>query len=317
MCRFKSSYGAVRCTRSPAGFDFGAATGSLAKRGDADAAPLQTPDTLDNEIMLADMRGWLIQSGLHAKACECCLKRTAMLRPPQDHLPLLLHVGLHRARRRQTSTCGIRLGNFVCWRGGSHSAVGLVWGARHQGCTGTAFSLVYQSLCAPQTSYCLTHSVRCYSEGTIWVQLVQCLLTSLQAYGAGNLMALGAHFRRMILFLWAHAAGITLLLMAAPLAMVWAGEDPVMSAMAAQYLRYLIPCVWLDCINRCVEGCAKCVCVCVCLCACVCVPVPVCGYVCVGGVRFANGTEPYLSMAPDVNGLQCLLLHSVHEIARA
>lgn len=72
----------------------------------------------------------------------------------------------------------------------------------------------------------------------------------MQAFGAGNLTAVGAHFRRMVLFLWAHAALITLLLMCAPHVMVWAGEDAAMAAMAAQFLRLLIPCVWLDCVNR-------------------------------------------------------------------
>jgi len=75
-----------------------------------------------------------------------------------------------------------------------------------------------------------------------------------QAYGAGNLAALGPIFQRTCAFLAAHCLPLTALLLGAPRLLArLEGRDSALCAMAAAYSLRLLPCLWLEALNRCAQ----------------------------------------------------------------
>ncbi|KAK9842256.1 hypothetical protein WJX81_002908 [Elliptochloris bilobata] len=72
-----------------------------------------------------------------------------------------------------------------------------------------------------------------------------------QAYGAGNLAALGPIFQETCVFLGAHCIPLTVALLGAPRLLALAeGRDSALCAMAAAYSLRLLPCLWLEVLNR-------------------------------------------------------------------
>ncbi|PNH12640.1 Multidrug and toxin extrusion protein 1 [Tetrabaena socialis] len=71
-----------------------------------------------------------------------------------------------------------------------------------------------------------------------------------QAYGAGNLSALGPIFKRTLLFLWLHCLPITGLLLAAPHLLRYLSREEQLARMAHSYILALVPAVWLDALAR-------------------------------------------------------------------
>jgi len=81
----------------------------------------------------------------------------------------------------------------------------------------------------------------------------------MQAYGAGNLAALGPIFRRTCAFLAAHCLPLTALLLGAPRLLArLEGRDSALCAMAAAYSLRLLPCLWLEALNRCAQRAPAC-----------------------------------------------------------
>lgn len=73
-----------------------------------------------------------------------------------------------------------------------------------------------------------------------------------QAYGAGNLAALGPIFQETCMFLAAHCVPLTAALLGAPRLLArLEGRDSELCAMAAAYSLRLLPCLWLEVLNRC------------------------------------------------------------------
>ena len=73
-----------------------------------------------------------------------------------------------------------------------------------------------------------------------------------QAYGAGNLAALGPIFQETCAFLAAHCIPLTALLLGAPRLLArLEGRDSALCGMAAAYSLRLLPCLWLEVLNRC------------------------------------------------------------------
>ena len=72
-----------------------------------------------------------------------------------------------------------------------------------------------------------------------------------QAYGAGNLAALGPIFQETCLFLACHCIPLTMALLGAPRLLArLEGRDSTLCAMAAAYSLRLLPCLWLEVLNR-------------------------------------------------------------------
>ena len=71
------------------------------------------------------------------------------------------------------------------------------------------------------------------------------------AFGAGELGELPLLFQRSVLFLLAHAAPVSLVVLTAG---AWlpllSPRDAELAASAAAYMRLLLPAVWLDCLVR-------------------------------------------------------------------
>ncbi|KAG2453546.1 hypothetical protein HYH02_001765 [Chlamydomonas schloesseri] len=82
-----------------------------------------------------------------------------------------------------------------------------------------------------------------------------------QAYGAGNLDALGAHFRTALVFLVLHAVPLFSLLAALPLLLQEqgaggpGGEGGDLGAMAGRYVRHVLPWLALELVNRPLNSC--------------------------------------------------------------
>ncbi|KXZ52717.1 hypothetical protein GPECTOR_8g111 [Gonium pectorale] len=71
-----------------------------------------------------------------------------------------------------------------------------------------------------------------------------------QAYGAGNLDAIGAHFRTALLFLYLHAGPLFLALAGLPLLLKREESDADLGNMAASYVRWVLPSLLFECLNR-------------------------------------------------------------------
>ncbi|GFR43909.1 hypothetical protein Agub_g5043 [Astrephomene gubernaculifera] len=71
-----------------------------------------------------------------------------------------------------------------------------------------------------------------------------------QAYGAGNLGAISAHFRTALTFLALHAVPLFSLLAAAPLLLKREDSDSDLGVMAGRYVRCVLPALAFDCLNR-------------------------------------------------------------------
>ncbi|KAG2439264.1 hypothetical protein HXX76_004625 [Chlamydomonas incerta] len=71
-----------------------------------------------------------------------------------------------------------------------------------------------------------------------------------QAYGAGNLDAIGAHFRTAVTFLALHAVPLFSLLAALPLLLQENSGPDDLGAMAGRYVRHVLPWLGLEALNR-------------------------------------------------------------------
>ncbi len=75
-----------------------------------------------------------------------------------------------------------------------------------------------------------------------------------QAYGAGNIDALGWHFRTAVSFLLLHAVPLCAMLTAAPLLLRQGegqGQDGrALADMAGNYVLYMLPALFIECIDR-------------------------------------------------------------------
>ncbi|GFR42578.1 hypothetical protein Agub_g3505, partial [Astrephomene gubernaculifera] len=71
-----------------------------------------------------------------------------------------------------------------------------------------------------------------------------------QAYGAGNLGALGPIFKRTLLFLWLHCLPLTGVLLGAPGLLRLLSREEELAGRAHRYILALIPAVWLDAAAR-------------------------------------------------------------------
>lgn len=77
-----------------------------------------------------------------------------------------------------------------------------------------------------------------------------CRSVALQAFGAGNLPALGPIFQRSVLFMWAHCIPLSAVLVAVPELLRRGGTDEELATMASRYIIAMVTSVWLDAVAR-------------------------------------------------------------------
>jgi Na+-driven multidrug efflux pump len=83
-----------------------------------------------------------------------------------------------------------------------------------------------------------------------WRLICLVLARAAQAYGAGNLAAIGGHFRVATVFLLLHLPPLLALLVALPLLLQRAETEHDMGFMAGRYVRLMLPSLVFECLNR-------------------------------------------------------------------
>lgn len=73
---------------------------------------------------------------------------------------------------------------------------------------------------------------------------------ALQAYGQGAYEALPVIFQRTSMLMLAHCVPITLVQLAVPELLRWAGEDPGLCRLASQYAIRLLPSLYIEALSR-------------------------------------------------------------------
>ena len=75
-------------------------------------------------------------------------------------------------------------------------------------------------------------------------------ITSVQAFGAGQIDSLATIWQRTVAFLGVHCVGLTAVVVSIPHILPTLGWDPALCKNMAIYTLALVPSIWLDVLNR-------------------------------------------------------------------